>query len=138
MQLSDTNQMLDYTSPVYFWTNIELSLAVVSSCLPTLRPIWTYFRPAKPSTGRIYNDSAYKYGGSGKRSDKFTSDQYTELDDIEGSAMGVDTTIRAAETQTEGDDRDSGRSTTGQPEGRIVIRTSLETSSMSNILDNRV
>ncbi|KAI1151046.1 hypothetical protein F4825DRAFT_477484 [Nemania diffusa] len=30
-----------YTSPVFFWTNIELAVAVVSACLPTLRPIWT-------------------------------------------------------------------------------------------------
>ncbi|KAI1409256.1 hypothetical protein F5Y13DRAFT_182153 [Hypoxylon sp. FL1857] len=29
-----------YTSPVFYWTNIELAMAVVSACLPTLRPIW--------------------------------------------------------------------------------------------------
>ncbi|CEN61721.1 hypothetical protein ASPCAL08371 [Aspergillus calidoustus] len=32
---------LDYTSPVFFWTNIKISLAVILACLPTLRPLWT-------------------------------------------------------------------------------------------------
>lgn len=31
----------DYTSPVFFWSVIELCLANVSACLPTLRPIFT-------------------------------------------------------------------------------------------------
>ncbi|KID93766.1 MFS transporter, FHS family, L-fucose permease, partial [Metarhizium majus ARSEF 297] len=33
------NDMTYYTSPVFYWTNIEMAVAVVSACLPTLRPI---------------------------------------------------------------------------------------------------
>ncbi|KAF1354217.1 hypothetical protein EJ07DRAFT_133366 [Lizonia empirigonia] len=54
-----------YTAPVFFWTNIELSLAIVCSCLPTLRPIWFHFhpRPLSPRTG------------SGCGSDQLTGDR---------------------------------------------------------------
>ena len=52
----------DYTSPVFFWTNIETALAVVSACLPTLRPIYTHFRPsALPKSGYA---SGYMYKSS--------------------------------------------------------------------------
>ncbi|KAI1198159.1 hypothetical protein F5X97DRAFT_342852 [Nemania serpens] len=37
-----------YTSPVFYWTNIELAVAVVSACLPTLRPLWTSSRGRRP------------------------------------------------------------------------------------------
>ncbi|KAK8105265.1 hypothetical protein PG999_008624 [Apiospora kogelbergensis] len=36
-----------YTSPVFFWTNIEMAIAVMSACLPTLRPLWLHFKPDK-------------------------------------------------------------------------------------------
>ncbi|KAB8290819.1 hypothetical protein EYC80_008456 [Monilinia laxa] len=32
----------DYTSPVFFWANIELSSAILCVSLPTYRPIWLY------------------------------------------------------------------------------------------------
>ncbi|KAF2260277.1 hypothetical protein CC78DRAFT_473365 [Lojkania enalia] len=128
------NDMTYYTSPVFFWTNMELSLAVVSACLPTLRPIWTYFRPSKPSTARLYGSASYELSGGGKRSDKFPSDQYTELDDIDGSGMGVDTTIRAAESR-DGGNREIGRDSTAQGAGKgIVVHTSVQTSSTGQLL----
>ncbi|KID82699.1 MFS transporter, FHS family, L-fucose permease [Metarhizium guizhouense ARSEF 977] len=45
------NDMTYYTSPVFYWTNIEMAVAVVSACLPTLRPIWLHFcyRHPKPA-----------------------------------------------------------------------------------------
>jgi hypothetical protein len=49
----------DYTSPVFFWTNIEISLAVILACLPTLRPVWTVLsggRARKSSTYRPYDE----------------------------------------------------------------------------------
>ncbi|KAH8203669.1 hypothetical protein TruAng_002199 [Truncatella angustata] len=39
-----------YTSPIFFWANIELAVAIVSSCLPTLRPLWIYLFPTSPTT----------------------------------------------------------------------------------------
>ncbi|KAI3331729.1 hypothetical protein HD806DRAFT_478132 [Xylariaceae sp. AK1471] len=37
-----------YTSPAFYWANIELAVSVVSACLPTLRPIWVYVLPTPP------------------------------------------------------------------------------------------
>ncbi|TRX89180.1 hypothetical protein FHL15_009878 [Xylaria flabelliformis] len=37
-----------YTSPAFFWANIELSVAVVSACLPTLKPVLSFFFPSPP------------------------------------------------------------------------------------------
>lgn len=48
---------LDYTSPVFFWTNIEMSLGVISACLPIYRPIWLLFK-GKPVTAK----KSYKMG----------------------------------------------------------------------------
>jgi hypothetical protein len=74
------NEVIDYTTGVFFWTNIELSLAIVCACLPTLRPIWFHFRPRQPPTRasssaygssklsvtRPNNSSGDLYGGSHK------------------------------------------------------------------------
>lgn len=76
-----------YTAPVFFWTNIELSLAIVCACLPTLRPIWSHFFPKPAATGT----SDYEYGSSGrmgavKNSLKYGSSRkppYEELDELE-------------------------------------------------------
>lgn len=55
----------DYTSPVFYWTNIEMAMAVVSACLPTLRPIWIhFFGTPPPPTG--YSGDSYKSYGSRK------------------------------------------------------------------------
>ncbi|KAF2653493.1 hypothetical protein K491DRAFT_513989 [Lophiostoma macrostomum CBS 122681] len=57
--LRHPNDVIYYTAPIFFWVNIELSLAVVSACLPTLRPIYTHFRPKQPTS------SKYGYSGDG-------------------------------------------------------------------------
>ena len=46
---------LDYTSPVFFWASIEVSLAVACACLPTYRAIYARLikRPPNPSKGSI-------------------------------------------------------------------------------------
>ncbi|KAF3032399.1 hypothetical protein E8E11_000395 [Didymella keratinophila] len=81
------NDVIYYTAPVFFWTNIELSLAIVCACLPTLRPIWFHFRPrpATTHTGSGYGSSkltgtrassfGVQYGGSRK--------PYQELEEVE-------------------------------------------------------
>lgn len=48
--LEEYNDMTYYTSPAVYWTNIELAIAIVSACLPTLRPI---FRRMKKGTGVV-------------------------------------------------------------------------------------
>ncbi|KAH7176184.1 hypothetical protein EDB81DRAFT_633774 [Dactylonectria macrodidyma] len=78
------NDVIYYTAPVFFWTNIELSLAVVCACLPTLRPIWKYFFHNPVTTG---NDSyEYRYG-SGRRTGghkaTLNTPPYEELDEME-------------------------------------------------------
>lgn len=50
----------DYTPPVFYWTNIDMAMAVVSACLTTLRPIWLYFRP--PPLQSMRSDYSESYG----------------------------------------------------------------------------
>lgn len=81
------DDVIYYTAPVFFWTNIELSLAIVCASLPTLRPIWFHFhpRPATTHTGSGYGSSkltgtrassfGVKHGGSRK--------PYKELEEVE-------------------------------------------------------
>ncbi|KAF1926973.1 uncharacterized protein M421DRAFT_188088 [Didymella exigua CBS 183.55] len=75
-----------YTAPVFFWTNIELSLAIVCACLPTLRPIWFHFRP-RPAT--THNGSAYSSSKlTGTKNSSFAVNYgrpckpYQELDEV--------------------------------------------------------
>lgn len=51
-----------YTAPVFFWTVIEISLSVVSACLPTLRPLWIHFKGATPSNANSVQLKSYSYG----------------------------------------------------------------------------
>ncbi|KAI8934140.1 hypothetical protein NX059_008895 [Plenodomus lindquistii] len=84
--LKHPNDVIYYTAPVFFWTNIELSLGVVCACLPTLRPIWFFFYPrTSTQTG-----SSYAYGSSGltgtKNSNfanKYPRKPYREIDEME-------------------------------------------------------
>jgi hypothetical protein len=81
------DDVIYYTAPVFFWTNVELSLAIVCACLPTLRPIWFHFHPRPVNThlGSGYGSSkltgtrassfGVKYGGSRK--------PYQELEEVE-------------------------------------------------------
>ena len=36
----ETNSLIDYVAPTAYWVVIECSLAIVSACLPVLRPIF--------------------------------------------------------------------------------------------------
>ncbi|KAH8426642.1 uncharacterized protein LDX57_004375 [Aspergillus melleus] len=73
-----------YTSPVFFWTNIEMSLGVILACLPTLRPIWLLIRGTPISYGsKSY--PTYDYSGHTGRSGRHqqpNSDNFNELDTI--------------------------------------------------------
>ncbi|KAF4921666.1 Satratoxin biosynthesis SC1 cluster protein 4 [Colletotrichum viniferum] len=77
------NDVIYYTAPVFFWTNIELSLAIVCACLPTLRPIWLHFFPKPAATG----SNSYEYGSSkryGARKSSLRTPPYEEeLDELE-------------------------------------------------------
>lgn len=81
--LEHYNDLTYYTSPVFYWTNIELAVAVVAACLPTLRPIFIrYFKNG--NTGARSNaatkGSGYTYGSShSRRSRKGKGDGWTEM-----------------------------------------------------------
>ncbi|KAG8161289.1 hypothetical protein KVR01_009553 [Diaporthe batatas] len=104
------NDQLFYTAPVFFWTNIELSLAIVCACLPTLRPIWSHFYPKPEATGT----SDYEYGssrrmGAVKNSIKYGSSRkppYEELDELELTMYDQNQTV--------------GR--TVSPEGKDIVK----------------
>ncbi|ORY11358.1 hypothetical protein BCR34DRAFT_624866 [Clohesyomyces aquaticus] len=80
------NDVIYYTAPVFFWTNIELSLAVVCACLPTLRPIYLHFFP-KPirETTSSYGYSSSRPMGTKKSSlgPKFSHNAYDEIEELE-------------------------------------------------------
>ncbi|KAF1849777.1 uncharacterized protein K460DRAFT_3527 [Cucurbitaria berberidis CBS 394.84] len=86
LYIKHPDDVIYYTAPVFFWTNIELSLGIVCACLPTLRPIWLYFYPRQVSkTG-----TGYGYGSSGMNGTKNSSfggslvrTPYKELDEME-------------------------------------------------------
>ncbi|KAH9876296.1 hypothetical protein J1614_004175 [Plenodomus biglobosus] len=91
--LKHPDDVIYYTAPVFFWTNIELSLGVVCACLPTLRPIWFFFYP-KPLTETTsaygYGSSGQNYGSSGVNgtrnstfTNKYPRKPYREIDEIE-------------------------------------------------------
>jgi hypothetical protein len=83
------DDVIYYTAPVFFWTNIELSLAIVCACLPTLRPIWFHFHPRQPTS----KNSLSGYGSSkitaSKRHSSFgtkyasSRKPYQEIDELE-------------------------------------------------------
>lgn len=82
------DDVIYYTAPVFFWTNIELSLAIVCACLPTLRPIWFHFRPrpATTHTGSGYASSRLtgtKSSGFGVKYGSSSRKPYQELDEVE-------------------------------------------------------
>ncbi|KXH66341.1 hypothetical protein CSAL01_03935 [Colletotrichum salicis] len=121
------NDVIYYTAPVFFWTNIELSLAIVCACLPTLRPIWVHFFPKPITTG---NDS-YEYGSSrrigGKNSMRTPRTPYEELDELEMI-------------------RNDDKTRSGSPEGRDILRETTihqtiepsDSSSTANLRTNGV
>lgn len=109
VQQTSNRRPTDYTAPVFFWTNIELSLAIVCACLPTLRPIWSHFFPKPAATGT----SDYEYGSSGrvgamKHSLKYSNRKppYEELDELELTMYDRNKTV--------------GRS--ASPEGKDIIK----------------
>ena len=54
----------DYTSPVFFWTNIEIALSVISACLPIYRPIWLYIKGKPLNTKASYKLHTYARFGT--------------------------------------------------------------------------
>ncbi|KAG6355427.1 hypothetical protein INS49_003389 [Diaporthe citri] len=104
------NDVMCYTAPVFFRTNIELSLAIVCACLPTLRPIRSHFFPKPVATCT----SDYEYGSSGRMGAMKNSlkqsirKPYEELDELE---------LTMYDRQAVGAD---GRS--ASPEGRDIIK----------------
>ncbi len=73
----------DYTSPVFLWTNIEISLGVVSACLPTYRPIWLYFKGTLVTAKKSYPLSSYsRFGYSPSRGSRWPGqDNHVEEED---------------------------------------------------------
>ena len=82
----------DYTSPVFFWTVIELALAVISACLPTLRPIYLHFNPPPAH----YRGRSEPYISVGRRYGK----NHYGCDDSVSDEFGVPLTEREPGVQT--------------------------------------
>lgn len=72
------------------WSYLELTVAIVAACLPTLRPFVTRFFPKLMSSGNSGNNSApptgpdgplQTWGGSGAPSSNTPSGQYSKVSD---------------------------------------------------------
>ena len=56
----------DYSSPVFFWSAIELSLTVISACLPTLAPIFKRYKQASSSKPSDFTASSGQSSSFGR------------------------------------------------------------------------
>ena len=114
----------DYTSPVFFWINIELALGVVCACLPTLRPIWLNMKQTSFSSKSSIPLSSYSGHGSRQSSKKHQriSDTSDEQGDVYLTKTSrVDTHIQAGK-----------RDMSEQPEGHVItIQQHMSTESTS-------
>lgn len=131
LSLTSSDHTTDYTAPVFFWTNIELSLAIVCACLPTLRPIWTFFCPRQPTTLRTGSGYASGYG-SGYGSSKVTGTR--------NSSLGVkyrDFTRTPYEEIEELELTRHEQAQPGLPERGIVREVTIHQSTSDNDSDNR-
>jgi hypothetical protein len=104
------DDVIYYTAPVFFWTNIELSLAIVCACLPTLRPIWFHFRPRQATTKNStsgYGSSKFtgtknhssfgaKYGHSRKPYKEIDEVELTKYDHEQASSITTETGPQSA------------------------------------------
>lgn len=78
--LQHPNDVIYYTGPIFFWTNIELSLGVVCACLPSLRPIWLFFYPRPTGTGFEYGPTDPNESDHSRRFLTKPSQQDDEID----------------------------------------------------------
>ena len=96
---------LDYTSPVFFWTNIEIAMGVISACLPTYRPIWLFFSN-DPVTGKnSYQLSSYSRFGSsrfGRANGRFQNSLLDDEVDGLNQTSGVNTFVGTGTPGTRG------------------------------------
>ncbi|KAI4263967.1 MAG: hypothetical protein L6R42_000910 [Xanthoria sp. 1 TBL-2021] len=53
----------DYTSPVFFWTNIEISLGVITACTPTYRPLWLYWKGRRTTAMKASKQQSFSIFG---------------------------------------------------------------------------
>lgn len=117
----------DYTSPIFFWTNIELSLAVISACLPTLRPIWMYLKGTPVlSKASIGLKSYSRFGSNYYRRHRRLSNSFNDYENVNLTTESrVDTHIQAGRPDT-----------TVRPE-RNVIAVEQDIYSNSDSRENR-
>ncbi|CAG8977585.1 hypothetical protein HYALB_00008361 [Hymenoscyphus albidus] len=116
-----------FTSPVFFWANIELSSAIISACLPTYRSLWVTAKKQSQSTRGSLPLKSYpvkttdtNWGSSGKRSKGLTSDTESQMD-LQGES-GVNTFINGGRSGSAHSVREDG----------IAIQQSVEFSSEFN------
>lgn len=53
----------DYTLPAFFWTNIEISLGVITACTPTYRPLWLHWKKKRTAAMKASNQHSFSLFG---------------------------------------------------------------------------
>ncbi|PSN68087.1 hypothetical protein BS50DRAFT_665666 [Corynespora cassiicola Philippines] len=74
--LKHPDDVIYYTAPIFFWTNIELSLAIVCACLPTLRPLYSHLISRPINTN---HSSGYGYSSSTRAGTRYEDVEEMEL-----------------------------------------------------------
>ena len=109
----------DYTTPVFIWSVLELSLAVIAACLPTLRPLFLRYKDRTSTRGSSttpykisrYGRSRYLRSGS-----EHNNDSGYEIPVIQHLTPAVHTRIESSDLE----------STALPKEGVIEVQHSFE------------
>lgn len=89
------NQLADYLADLVIWVEVEPCMGIISACLPTLRPLFTFFmrrvgltRDASARASTPGKPSLVTFGQGNARSNKRPREYTTVLDLEHGAAQG--------------------------------------------------
>ena len=94
----------DYSSSTLYWSSVEASLAVLSACLPTLRPIFkkdqrTTSRQKLGSNSLGSSSKNSKHPRLGDEADSTQSSSNLTRDENQAGGMGVNTYVQSVQLQ---------------------------------------
>ena len=94
----------DYSSSTLYWSSVEASLAVLSACLPTLRPIFkkdqrTTSRQKLGSNSLGISSKNSKHPRLGDEADSTQSSSSLTRDENQAGGMGVNTYVQSVPLQ---------------------------------------
>ena len=83
---------LDYAAPTSYWVVIEASLAIISACLPTLRPVFRGMSPESVIRSVRSVFSLNPLRSNGRKRDGFNDLERSNRNDSKSSTKGLNDT----------------------------------------------